>query len=111
MSRFLLIGVACWLIVSDTNAAETLTSPVGQQITELQLNDHLGAVRKLSDWSDQKAMVVVFLGTECPLVKLYGPRLEQISRKYADQNASSWTPAFCLSVTPERESILLRSLS
>ena len=88
MSRFLLIGVACWLIVSDTNAAETLTSPVGQQITELQLNDHLGAVRKLSDWSDQKAMVVVFLGTECPLVKLYGPRLEQISRKYADQGVA-----------------------
>ncbi len=30
--------------------------------------------------------VVCFLGTECPLAKLYGPRLQQLSEMYASQN-------------------------
>jgi thiol-disulfide isomerase/thioredoxin len=30
--------------------------------------------------------VVCFLGTECPLARLYGPRLQQLADEYADKN-------------------------
>jgi peroxiredoxin len=57
-------------------------SPIGQQIKPFELQDYLGAKHKLADWAGNKAVVVVFLGTECPLAKLYGPRLAQLAAEY-----------------------------
>ena len=34
----------------------------------------------LADFQDSRAVVVVFLGTECPLATLYAPRLAQLAR-------------------------------
>ena len=36
----------------------------------------------MSQWNDQKAVVIVFLGTECPLAKLYGQKLVGMQRTY-----------------------------
>ncbi|MEX0641562.1 MAG: redoxin domain-containing protein, partial [Pirellulales bacterium] len=48
------------------------------------LQDYLGAKYSLSDWPDKRAIVVVFLGAECPLAKLYGSRLQEMSERYAE---------------------------
>ena len=34
------------------------------------------------DFADSKCLVVAFLGTECPLAKLYGPRLQTLANEY-----------------------------
>ncbi|WP_419581159.1 redoxin domain-containing protein [Stieleria magnilauensis] len=39
----------------------------------------------MSHFDDRQAIAIVFLGTECPLAKLYGPRLTDIQRRYADR--------------------------
>ena len=39
----------------------------------------------LADLADARCVVVAFLGTECPLAKLYGPRLTQLAAKYGDR--------------------------
>lgn len=44
-----------------------------------------GGSLALADLADADATVVVFLGTECPLVKLYAPRLEGLSREYRER--------------------------
>ena len=57
----------------------------GQTIEDFTLNDSLGAKRSLSEWKDRKAVVVVFLGTECPLAKLYGKRLAELDKEFGPQ--------------------------
>lgn len=60
-------------------------SPVGKQIAEFKLDDYLGSAHSSAEWKDKKALVVVFLGTECPLAKLYGQRLAELDKKYGDK--------------------------
>lgn len=65
--------------------AESADVSLGRQIEDFTLTDYLGARRSLSDWSDQDAVVVVFLGTECPLAKLYAGRLAQFDADFTDR--------------------------
>lgn len=51
-------------------------------VADFNLRDHRGAERKLSDWKEKKLIVVAFLGVDCPLVKLYTRRLNEIARDY-----------------------------
>jgi peroxiredoxin len=54
-------------------------------VSEFKLQDYLGAEHKLSDWQDKPFLVVTFLGTECPLAKLYGSRLADLAKEYEPQ--------------------------
>jgi peroxiredoxin len=60
-------------------------SRIGRQIPDFSLRDYHGQKVKLSDFEDAKLVVVAFLGTDCPLVKLYAPRLEALSKQYASE--------------------------
>ncbi|MCA9227853.1 MAG: redoxin domain-containing protein, partial [Planctomycetales bacterium] len=44
--------------------------------------DVYGKQHALAEWADRSVIVVAFLGTECPLAKLYGPRLQQLATEY-----------------------------
>ena len=41
-----------------------------------------GGIVELSDKSEHKATVVYFLGAECPLARLYGPKLNAMQQEY-----------------------------
>jgi peroxiredoxin len=56
--------------------------PLGSPVADFSLRDHRGAPRSLSDWRDRKLLVVAFLGVDCPLVKLYTRRLNEIAKEY-----------------------------
>jgi peroxiredoxin len=58
------------------------SSPIGKKIDNFKLRDYRGAERALEDFSDRKLVVVAFLGTECPLAKLYGPRLADLAKEF-----------------------------
>tara|TARA_B100000809_G_scaffold220097_1_gene227646 strand:+ start:1336 stop:3351 length:2016 start_codon:yes stop_codon:yes gene_type:complete len=61
------------------------TSPrVGRQLEDFTLNDFLGTAHSLKDLNDSKLVVIAFLGTECPLARLYGPRLEELAAAYKE---------------------------
>jgi peroxiredoxin len=64
--------------------ADPLPEPdrIGRQVEDFSLPDPEGQNHRLSDWKDRKLIVVVFLGVECPLARLYGPRLADLSRAY-----------------------------
>jgi peroxiredoxin len=74
-----LLAAAIFLAPTLLQSAQ---SPLGTHVKDFQLNDCLGTRRSLNDWKDKKAVVVVFLGTECPLVKLYGSRLADLAARY-----------------------------
>ena len=64
------------------------TASIGQQIADFTLRNYLGEEVQLSDFADSKFIVVAFVGTDCPLVKLYGPRLQKLADDYADRGVT-----------------------
>jgi len=63
----------------------TSTSALGRKVENFTLNDFYGKSHSLAEFKDKKVVVLSFLGTECPLAKLYGPRLAELDKKYAKQ--------------------------
>ena len=80
---------------SSANAKNVVaaTEPVafaaaGQQtrLTDIQLRDCYGTRHTLGEWQDRKVLVLAFLGTECPLARLYGPRLHELAERFKDDD-------------------------
>ncbi|TWT77883.1 thiol-disulfide oxidoreductase [Posidoniimonas polymericola] len=55
---------------------------------DLELPDAYGKNHTLAEFADSRLLVVTFLGTECPLAKLYGPRLQELADQYAEQGVT-----------------------
>ena len=68
---------------SARSAAVETVNVLGKPAPEFRLSDFAGKEHGLADFNDARLVVVVFLGTECPLSKLYGPRLKQLAAEYA----------------------------
>jgi len=60
-------------------AAPPAEAPV---IDDFALPDAAGVTRRLGDWRDRQLVVVVFLSADCPLTKLYAPRLLELEREF-----------------------------
>ncbi|MFO0900656.1 MAG: redoxin domain-containing protein [Pirellulales bacterium] len=61
-------------------AADAPAEP--RSVPAFELHDHLGAKHRLDEYADKQAVVIAFLGTECPLAKLYGPRLAELAAEF-----------------------------
>lgn len=92
VSHVIRVGVAWALVCSVTVCSVTSASDaavkdsaVGKQVDDFTLDNCYGKSVSLSDFADRKVVAVVFLGTECPLAKLYGPRLTDIQKRYRDR--------------------------
>src|SRR4051794_2755670 len=66
------------------SGADPETSSVGKKIDRFTLTDprDRGKISS-SDFKDKKAVVVLFLGTECPLNNLYLPTLIALHKEYS----------------------------
>ncbi len=53
-----------------------------------RLESNYGNQVVLGDLAEKQVVVFAFLGTECPLAKLYGPRLQTLSEQYKDQGVA-----------------------
>jgi peroxiredoxin len=65
--------------------AEVLDRGVGQRVANFTLNDAHGKAVSLYGFHGKKAVVLVFLGTDCPVANLYAPRLVELERAYRDR--------------------------
>lgn len=57
-------------------------STIGKEIDHFSLQDYRGKVFSLGELKDKKGIVVVFLGAECPLAKLYAPKLQVMANDF-----------------------------
>ncbi len=80
--RNLLLLLAAVLPGVALAEAPTRTAP------EFTLPDFHGREHSLADFEDDRVIVLAFLGTECPLANLYGPRLQEIADKYAERGVA-----------------------
>ncbi len=76
------------LLASSTVFAASDASPIGRKIGSFAAHDFQGKAVSLGDFADSKLIVVAFLGTECPLAKLYAPRLADLAREYRDRGVT-----------------------
>ena len=94
LSRVLiLVGMLSTLAAAEANSAERTTNEstnVGsQRLANFELRDYRGKPWSLDkDAAGSKLVVVAFLGTDCPLVKLYSARLEELSQQYRDRGVT-----------------------
>ncbi|MBX7165064.1 MAG: redoxin domain-containing protein [Pirellulales bacterium] len=62
---------------------------IGRVVDDFQLPDARGAQRKLSDLTaGHDVVVVVFLGTECPMARLYAPLLSRMAGEYGKRRVA-----------------------
>ena len=63
-------------------------TPVGRKIDDFTVHDLFGKPHALAEWADNRLLVIVFLGTECPLSKLYGPRLDDLAAEFGPRGVA-----------------------
>jgi peroxiredoxin len=86
--RILNIVVACIGLVSwDWNLQAIGAGPeevrnVGYRVGDFSLKDVNGVTYSLDELQTAPAVVAVFMGVECPLAKLYAPRLSELAREF-----------------------------
>lgn len=80
--------IGCISGQGDCLAESGLKSPVGSKVEGFSLKDYRGKQVSLDNFRDQPIVVLVFLGTECPLAKLYGPRLVQLAKDYESRGVA-----------------------
>ena len=80
--RPLLLAALTVLVLAPHGWASEPTTALGHKVEEFTLDNCYGKPISLSDFDDKQAIAIVFLGTECPLAKLYGRRLSDLQTKY-----------------------------
>lgn len=75
---------AC-LIAGAIDAAEP---PTDRKITDFTLRDVRGRETSLSEFAEHDVLIVAFLGTECPLAKLYAPKLARLEKEYRERGVA-----------------------
>jgi peroxiredoxin len=80
---------ACSMITLAAAVTTTgAVSPVGTKLKAFTLHDYRGASFSLDDWRDKTAVVIVFLGVECPVARHYGSRRADLAAKYESKNCA-----------------------
>ncbi len=77
------IAAALWFCPTAATAAKKAT--LGVQVDNFALRDFHGNEHALSDFADRKVVVLALVGTECPLVKLYAPRLAELANEFSSR--------------------------
>ncbi len=83
----------CWALaiatlVGGVSFAAENASPIGNKIDSFAARDFRGKAASLTDFADSRLVVVAFLGPECPLAKLYAPRLAELAKEYQDRGVA-----------------------
>lgn len=69
-------------------AAQAAEGPVGKKIEDFALQELRGKPYSLGVFKPSKLVVVAFLGTECPLAKVYAPRLAALAKEYSSKGVA-----------------------
>ncbi len=96
MRRFLM-ALSMALVPLALQADDTLVAknvetqadtPLGKTIENFTLRDFRGKQLQLDDLKESRLVVVMFMGVDCPLVRLYGPRVDEMAKSYDKQDVA-----------------------
>ncbi len=88
LALFLVGGLLAVLSGRVVWSADKPAATVGKPVADFTLTDPRDQTPvALAHFKDKKAVVVVFVGTECPVNNAYMPRLVELHKQYAPQGA------------------------
>src|SRR6266849_5854340 len=61
---------------------------IGAPVGPVTFRDVTGRSYSLADLRHRKAVVLIFLSTECPVSNSYGPRLQEIDKEYSPRGVA-----------------------
>lgn len=79
MKRFVAIAILFLAGVRGISAGD------GEPLNDFALGDTRGRVHTAAAWKDKKAVVLVFLGTECPVSNGYAPEYRRLVETYTSK--------------------------
>ncbi len=85
---FIVTLSCCSDLAGPALANDIAKSAIGKKVDPFSLQDFRGKAHTLADLRDSKLVVVAFLGVECPLSKLYAPRLVELSQTYGPKGVA-----------------------
>jgi peroxiredoxin/mono/diheme cytochrome c family protein len=93
---WLLAGLALIVLAGSTvraaeNAAASAaskSSPIGRKVESFSLSDYRGKIHSLDELKDSKLLVIAVVGAECPLAKVYAPRLEALAGEFKSKGVA-----------------------
>jgi peroxiredoxin len=99
----LVLSSACLLGFPRGRCEDALQRNVGAKVANFTLTDPRdGKAVSLADFADHKAVVVVFVGTECPLSNAYLPRLAELAAEYGGRGVQFLAVNANVQDTPRR---------
>jgi peroxiredoxin len=80
-----LLVVTAWTVPLAAAESSPLARGVGRQVSDFTLKDLSGNPVRLYSFRGKKAVVLAFLGIDCPVANLYAPRLAELDKAYRDK--------------------------
>ncbi|MBI1745089.1 MAG: thioredoxin family protein [Acidobacteria bacterium] len=75
----LVIGVA---LITGIQAADPMTVKIGERVSDFKLKDYTDKEHALYDWKGHKAVVIMFIATQCPVSNAYNVRMVDMAKEY-----------------------------
>jgi len=72
--------------LSNITAKNNASSP--GKVENFSLKDFNGKTHSLKDYKDSKAIVLMFIATQCPVSNAYNTRMAELKKKYNDKNVA-----------------------
>jgi peroxiredoxin len=80
---------AALMMIAAASARAEADVPPGQ-VAPFKLFDVDGREATREDWTDKKAVVLFFVGAECPVSNGYSPLMQRIAEKFAPLGVLTW---------------------
>jgi peroxiredoxin len=74
-----------FLILFVSTISVKPSCPPLDKVEDFTLTDYNGKEHSLSDYKDSKAIVILFVATECPVSNAYNSRMENIFKVYSEK--------------------------
>lgn len=87
-SRLPLLLAALLALPAPCPAADPEPTNLGRTVADFTLEDQDGTAHSLAGLKAKKAIVVLFLGTECPINNAYAPTLLDLHKRYEGQGVA-----------------------
>src|SRR2546422_8413156 len=85
MSRPPVLSPLAALLALALAGARLAADGADKTIADFRLKDTAGKTVALADFKDKKAVVVIFIGTQCPINNAYMPRLAELHKTFEPQ--------------------------
>ena len=86
MTRPILLLLVVGLL--NVSTSKVVVPAIGTPVEGFSFKDFRGKSHQLVDYKDKEIVVLAFLGTECPLARLYSKRLQEIHEVYASKGVA-----------------------